>query len=177
MPAGPLAAAASRLLPMLRQSGAGMLVDIVRNRAPGVADVVEQVAGAFGVDATPGAIAERFAGASPRLQTELLQRVKEVEDSGVEHWKAMVAEINETMRAELTAKDWLQRNWRPIFALSTIALLPIYVLALFWLLLTGRGSEAGIFANALMLLLPLQLGVLGVYAGGRSWEKARGAAQ
>ena len=168
MPAGLLAAAASRLLPMLRQSGAGMLVDIVRNRAPGVADVVEQVA---------GAIAERFAGASAGLQTELLQRVKEVEDSGVEHWKAMVAEINETMRAELTAKDWLQRNWRPIFALSTIALLPIYVLALFWLLLTGRGSEAGIFANALMLLLPLQLGVLGVYAGGRSWEKARGAAQ
>ena len=170
-----LAAAARRLFPILVQSGSGFLADIVRQRAPGVATVIEKISGTFGTAATADAIADRFESADVPGRAQLLRMVREVEDDGLEYWQGMVQDINLSMRAEMKAKDWLQRNWRPIFALSSIVLIPVYVVLLFWLLLTGRVEEGGVFSGVLMLLLPLQLGVLGVYAGGRSYEKARGA--
>ncbi len=170
-----LAAAARRLFPILVQSGSGFLANIVRRRAPGVATVIEKISGAFGTAATADAIADRFESADDQGRAQLLRMVREVEDDGLEYWQGMVQDINLSMRAEMKAKDWLQRNWRPIFALSSIVLIPVYVVLLFWLLLTGRVEEGGVFSGVLMLLLPLQLGVLGVYAGGRSYEKARGA--
>ncbi len=67
-----LAAAARRLFPILVQSGSGLLANIVRRRAPGVATVIEKISGAFGTDATADAIADRFESADVPGRAQLL---------------------------------------------------------------------------------------------------------
>jgi hypothetical protein len=79
------------------------------------------------------------------------------------------------MRAEAVAGDAVQRWWRPIYAFELTA-----ECALVWAiaigdLMAGGGKIAAFVTGASSLLSVYwgaRFGVLGVYVGGRSYEKA-----
>lgn len=89
--------------------------------------------------------------------------------------KAQVSEIGETMRAEATSEDALQRWWRPLYALE-LSLIECPAFAITVLHALWNGHDAGIngFANLsglLMTYFGARFGVLGVYVSGRTREK------
>jgi hypothetical protein len=93
--------------------------------------------------------------------------------------KAQVAEVGATQRAEIASGDWIQRCWRPLYALE-LSLLECPGFAFTLLHELWVGHEAGIsgFANLSALLMTYfsaRFGVLGVYVTGRTREKTASA--
>jgi hypothetical protein len=89
--------------------------------------------------------------------------------------KQQVSEVGETMRAEVTSEDLLQRWWRPIYALE-LSLIECPAFALTLLHALWNGQEAGInglasLSGLLMTYFGARFGVLGVYVSGRTREK------
>jgi hypothetical protein len=90
--------------------------------------------------------------------------------------KAQVMQVGETQRAEIASDDFLQKGWRPIYALElSLVECPAFAATVLHALWTGH--EAGIsgFSNLSALLMAYfgaRFGVLGVYVTGRSREKA-----
>jgi hypothetical protein len=110
--------------------------------------------------------------AAQRAESEWLAALSEI-------GRAQVAEVAQTQRAEIAADDWLQRCWRPLYALE-LSLIECPAFALTLLHALWIGHEAGIngFANLsglLMAYFGARFGVLGVYVTGRSKEKVAGS--
>src|SRR4051794_28946274 len=95
--------------------------------------------------------------------------------------KKQVSEIGETMRAEATSEDTLQRWWRPLYALElSLVECPAFSLTLLHTLWTGFAPGINGFAalsGLLMTYFAARFGVLGVYVGGRTREKLAGAGE
>jgi hypothetical protein len=169
------------LLPALKQAGTGLLLNIVRKRAPAAAEVIERVVEGLGLPVPAGAsssdAAEAIATEFERDPETVVRALQAVEDSDRDRWVAasqMIDTINETMRAEQTAQDWLQRNWRPIFALVTVAMIPVTLGLLYSLILRGI-EDASLFSQVLMIVIPAMISVTGVYVWGRTKEKTLGS--
>lgn len=173
------AGAAGKLLPKLRQAGVGLLMNVVEKRAPAAGDMVRQILGGLGLPVPDtvdeGAVA--IAAAFDRDPPGVTQVLQQVENGDKEKWIAsaeIVDDINRTMRLEAKSQHWLVRSWRPIFALMTAAMTPVFMAMLYHLLLSGN-EQASIFGQAISIVLPPMLAVTGVYVWGRSKEKVSGA--
>lgn len=178
MPAPIVAAAAATLLPVLVEAGTGLLAGIVRSKSPAAAVVVEKIGAALGTAATPEAIAEAHQADPAGVEAT----VRQVEREEADMWRAlaaMAAEIHTTMRAEMTATEWLQRIWRPVYALELTA--ECFMLAATMVALLVAGDRLAIAAIADLsglgiTYLGARLGVLGVYVDARKREKLAGRA-
>ena len=89
--------------------------------------------------------------------------------------KAQVTEVAATQRAEIASGDWLQRCWRPLYALE-LSLIECPAFALTLLHALWLGHEPGIngfaaLSGLLMTYFGARFGVLGVYVSGRTREK------
>ena len=86
-----------------------------------------------------------------------------------------VAQVGKTQRAEIESRDWLQRSWRPIYALElSLIECPGFAFVLLHALWSGHETAINGFAAMSALLMTYfcgRLGVLGVYVTGRSREK------
>ena len=89
--------------------------------------------------------------------------------------KAQVAEVAATQRAEIASGDWLQRGWRPLYALElSLVECPAFALTLLHALWLGHEPGINGFAalsGLLMAYFGARFGVLGVYVSGRTREK------
>jgi len=137
------------------------------------------VADAFGAaaatpDAVHAAISDKAADlklaaeAAQKAETEWMSALAEI-------GKAQVGEVGETMRAEATSEDALQRWWRPLYALE-LSLIECPAFALTILHALWNGHDAGInglanLSGLLMTYFGARFGVLGVYVSGRTREK------
>lgn len=88
--------------------------------------------------------------------------------------RGSVAETQATIRAELTSEDFIQRLWRPLYALElTLECGALWVVLVheFW---TGDMTAINALIGATGLLVSywgFRFGVLGVYVSGRTREK------
>ena len=90
----------------------------------------------------------------------------------------MLAEVNQTMRAEQNAEDTLTRTWRPIFGIesglvySALGAAFVYAIAPSTSPINAVGQIGGYLSN----YLGFGASVLGVYVWQRSQEKRNGKA-
>lgn len=111
-----------KLLSLLLDAGAPLLVDIVRTEAPEpVARVVEALAGHLGTDATPDAIATRM----EMQPVETTAAIREVEERSAEYWRALATAA--AGQAALLAREdaresWFSWAWRPAMSWLQMAL-------------------------------------------------------
>jgi hypothetical protein len=85
-----------------------------------------------------------------------------------------VTETQKTIRAELTDGDWLQRLWRPFYALELTLECAALCTVLVHELWTGDIKTIDTMAGSATLLVTywgFRFGVLGVYFSGRTREK------
>jgi hypothetical protein len=158
--------------------GAPMLGSALGGPLGGMAGKI--VADAFGAaTATPEAVNTAIAsksGADLRIAAEAAQQAEAQWMSALaEIGKAQVSEVGETMRAEATSDDTLQRWWRPLYALElSLIECPAFALTLLHALWSGHEPGINGFASLsglLMMYFGARFGVLGVYVSGRTREK------
>jgi hypothetical protein len=158
--------------------GAPMLGSALGGPLGGMAGKI--VADAFGAAAsTPEAVQAAIAnksGADLRIAAEAAQQAEAQWMSALaEIGKAQVSEVGETMRAEATSEDALQRWWRPLYALElSLIECPAFALTLLHALWSGHETGINGFASLsglLMTYFGARFGVLGVYVSGRTREK------
>lgn len=140
---------------------------------------------ALGVDPTPDAINNSLNTTPPDI---LAAKLSAAESEAQARWPALaeiakadaaaastaLTSVGETMRAEATAADKLQRWWRPVYAFElTIECAAVWTIAIADILLgSGKISAFVIGASTLLSVYwGARFGVLGVYVGGRSYEK------
>lgn len=160
--------------------GAPLVAKMLRDNVGGMAgeiagSVVEQVAGQLGVAPTEDAVTAAYRQSPEAFGAALRQ----VEEDNAEHWAAMVAQVNETMRAEQTSSSLLQRIWRPVFGLVFSLSFAGTILTLMRAIWTSDVAAINAFASmAGFLIFAFSTGaaVLGVYVWQRSAEKKEGAA-
>jgi hypothetical protein len=132
-------------------------------------------------DASPAAVHTAIATADPAIAAAAAEKAEsEWAQALAQISKSQVEQVGETQRAEIASNDPLQRWWRPLYALE-LSLFECPAFALTVLHALWAGHDAGIngFANLSGLLITYfaaRFGVLGVYVGGRSFEKVAGAA-
>lgn len=101
------------------------------------------------------------------LKAQLAQAQGQVEARLYESETARLVAVNQTMQAETKSDGKLSRNWRPLFGLSFGV-----QLWFMWYVIASRGLEGVQMIAALPDLYWFSnLALLGVVAGGRSWEK------
>ena len=156
--------------------GAPLLGEALAGPFGGIAGKL--LADAFGAsDATPAAVSEAMArapdaataaDAASKAETEWLTALAAI-------GKAQVEQVGETMRAEATSGDPLQRWWRPVYALElSLVECPAFTATALHALWTGHEVGLNGFANLSGLLIAYfgaRFGVLGIYINGRSREK------
>ena len=168
------------------RAGAKLVGTLLRAKggaAGGVAaEMVDKIAGELGVEADPGAIVEAHRAAPDKVEAAIRDveaaNMKPIADALAAEADIM-ATIGETMRAEAASTSLLQRIWRPLHALELTLECPFWAWKLFTLF---TPQPAGtiipvVSASALIVLyFTLRFAVVGVYTGGRSFEKAAGKA-
>ncbi len=144
------------------------------------------LANALGVEPTPEAVdtalkttpageLQAKLSAAEAEATARYQYLSEVGKADADAAARSLTEVNATMRAEATAGDAVQRWWRPIYALElTLECVAVWVIAIADILYGG--SKVATFVLGSQTLLTTywmaRFGVLGVYVGGRTIEKA-----
>lgn len=144
------------------------------------------LADALGTEPTPEAVDDALKTTPPG---ELQDRLAAADSAAVARYQYLtafaqadadaaaraLAETQATMRTEATAGDVVQRWWRPIYAFElTLECALVWAIAIADLM-AGSGKVAGFVAGASGLLgiyWGARFGVLGVYVGGRTVEKA-----
>lgn len=187
----------SRLGGVLRNAGGGMLRDIIVRNLPEAGPVVDAIAARLGIpistdrDQTAGEIIARYeadrAALPPGEPSEVEIVAAAVEAERADEWAKALQNVaaaaiarEETMRSEAESAYWPVRYWRPIFAIIAAVSFPVSIVLLFILLrspvvgVPNPFEAATIFAGFCVVVLPVALGVLGVYVGARSFEKGRG---
>jgi hypothetical protein len=157
--------------------GAPMLGSALGGPLGGMAGKV--LADAFGAAAaTPEAVNAAISdkAADLKLAAEAAQKAENEWMAAVaEIGKQQVSEVGETMRAEATSEDVLQRWWRPLYALElSLIECPAFALTLLHALWIGHDAGINGMANLsglLMTYFGARFGVLGVYVSGRTREK------
>lgn len=184
----------SRLGGVLRNTGGGLLRDVIVRNLPESGPVVDAIAARLGIpisadrEQTAGEIVARHeaeAAAAPGVPTSVEQAAAAVEAERASEWAralsavaAAAQERERTMQSESRSPYWLVRNWRPIYALETIGEMMLIVAVFLWLLIAGEIERANLALGLLTgAYAALRVGVLGVYVGGRSFEKGRRVAQ
>jgi hypothetical protein len=127
-------------------------------------------------DASPTAVQQAMEGLDPASAAQMAQAAEDRWLAALaEIGRAQVAEVGQTMRAEATSGDLLQRWWRPLYALELSMIeCPAFALTLLRALWTGHDAGINGFALLSGLLIAYfgaRFGVLGVYVAGRSREK------
>jgi len=101
------------------------------------------------------------------LKAQLATAQGDVEARLYESETARIESVNATMRAESASDGALTKNWRPLFGIS----FGLQMWAMF-ILIMDRGMEGVEMIKQLPDMYWFSnLGVLGVVAGGRTWEK------
>jgi hypothetical protein len=157
--------------------GAPMLGSALGGPLGGLAG--KMLADAFGAAAaTPDAVhaAINDKAADLKLAAEAAQKAESEWMSALaEIGKQQVSEIGETMRAEATSEDVLQRWWRPLYALElSLVECPAFTITVLHALWNGHDAGINGLANLsglLMTYFGARFGVLGVYVSGRTREK------
>lgn len=134
--------------------------------------ILAQAVGA--TEVTPEAVAKALpssdADTMARAETAWADAIRAEADAQ----RGSVAEIQATIRAELSAEDALQRWWRPLYAFElTLECAALWVVLVheFW---TGDMTAINALIGATGLLVSywgFRFGVLGVYVSGRTREK------
>ncbi|WP_321337894.1 3TM-type holin [Breoghania sp.] len=169
----------SLLAPLLTEVGAPLLKNLITKHLGGAAGdvggaVVDAIADKVGVEANPQAISDAYQ-ADPAGVGEA---IRQVEIERREDWAAMLAEVNQTMRAEQKAKDKLTRIWRPLFGIefglvySALGAAFVYAIAAAESPINAVGQIGGYLST----YLGFGASVLGVYVWQRSQEKRNGKA-
>jgi hypothetical protein len=142
------------------------------------------LADVLGADATPNSVDVAISKTDPVAAAVAASSARQAEA----HWLAALAEagkvqveqVGQTMRAEAQSDDWLQRWWRPLYALELTAFeCPGFAVVLFHALWAGEPQAVNGFANLsglIMAYMAARFGVLGVYVSSRSKEKRATAA-
>jgi len=125
-------------------------------------------------DATPDAVGKALttSGTSQIVQAE--NTWAEAVRAEADAVRGSIAETQATIRAELDSEDWLQRLWRPLYALElTLECGALWIVLVheFW---TGDMTAINALIGATGLLVSywgFRFGVLGVYMSGRTREK------
>jgi hypothetical protein len=163
------------LVPQLIRLGAPLLGEAVGGPFGAIAGrILAQAVGA--AEATPSAVAEAVAKADPEAAAAA---VREAEDKWLaalaEIGRTQVAEIGQTQRAEIASDDFLQRCWRPLYALElSLFECPAFTIVAGHALWTANTDMINGFATLSGLLITYmsaRFAVLGVYVTGRSREK------
>ena len=137
------------------------------------------LADALGADTTPVSVNDAISKTDPVAAAVAASSARQAEAQWLaalaETGKAQVHEIGETMRAEASSEDRLQRWWRPLYALElTLFECPGFGVVLFHALWAGEPQAVNGFENLsglIMAYMAARFGVLGVYVSGRSKEK------
>jgi hypothetical protein len=143
------------------------------------------LATALGSEPTPEAIGKSLDSALDGDRTAARAAVAQAEAEWAKALadigKVQLAQVGETMRAEATSGDVLQRWWRPLYALElTMLECPAFALALGHALWDGAPARINGFAELsglLMTYMAARFSVLGVYVTGRSREKCAAKGQ
>jgi hypothetical protein len=167
------------LVPQLVRLGAPLIGQAIGGPFGAVAGKI--LAETFGAaEATPEAVGEAVAKADP---TAALAAAREAEDKWLaalsEIARAQVAEVGQTQRAEIASDDFLQRSWRPIYALElSLFECPGFAFVVGHALISGSAEAINGLAalsGLLITYMGARFGVLGVYVSGRSREKQASA--
>lgn len=161
------------------QVGAPLIAGLFRKSLGGAAgeiagSIVDSVAGQLGVAPTADAIESAYQAEPERVG----EAFRTIDVERREDLAAMLAEINQTMRAEHNAPGLLTRIWRPLFGIQ------------FGLVYTAIGAvlaytvgaadnpvgALGLTGGYITTYLGFGASVLGVYVWQRSAEKKAGAA-
>ena len=141
------------------------------------------LAEALGADAQPSAVDDALSRTDPVASAVAESAARQAEAQ----WLAMLAEVArvqvtqvaQTMRAEASSNDPLQRWWRPLYALElTLFECPGFAVALFHAVWSGEPQTVNGLVNLsglIMAYMAARFGVLGVYVSGRSREKQAAA--
>jgi|GEM_PF-4713627 len=162
--AGPIAGA---LLSVLTKSGAGILADIVRERSPGAAIVIERVANQLGVEPTPEAIVARF----EEDPGPIAGTIRAVEEIDRPTWDAFAgqAALLEREDARESRFSWA---WRPAMC---------WLLLFLWLWngvllpIVNAIAKAGLATMPWDQLLAFSGLWLAIYGGGNTIKSVMGA--
>lgn len=127
---------------------------------------------------TPGSVAATLTerGADTAIAADAVWRAETEWCAALaEVGKAQVAEVGQTMRAEIASDDLMQRWWRPVYALElSLVECPAFALTVLRALWLGQETSIAGFSTLSALLMAYfaaRFGVLGVYVSGRSREK------
>lgn len=122
---------------------------------------------------SPDQLQEKLSAAEAEAQAKwpaLAEMVKADDEAQSREIDALQA----TARAEAIASDPVQRWWRPFYAIElTIECILMWVIVIADLVI-GSGKVAGLFvqnSGVIITYWGARFGVLGVYVGGRSYEK------
>jgi hypothetical protein len=133
------------------------------------------LADALGAEPVPAEIGKAIEADPFAAQAAVQNAEAEWAKALAEIAKTQVAQVGETMRAEASSEDALQRWWRPLYALElTLIECPGFAAVLGHALWSGRADLINGLANLsglLMTYMAARFGVLGVYVTGRSREK------
>lgn len=160
----------SALLPVLIKVGTPFLAEIIRQKSPAAAVVVEKVAGALGVEPTEQAIADAYQ-AEPQ---KAAAAIKAVEQADPAFWQAFA--VADTNRAALLEREdkresFFSWGWRPAMSWTLIFL---WVWSLVLIPLANAIARAGIAAPSMADLTTFTGIWLAIYGGGHTLKAVLG---
>jgi len=113
-----------------------------------------------------------------KLKTQIISSQSELLKAAMENQTEQARIVNDTMRLEMQGKSWIQRYWRPIngicFAISVFFMAVGSVVLNAYGIFYSRPEIATMISlvnQSLMAIMTLQAAVVGITAGGRSFEK------
>lgn len=140
---------------------------------PGGAAAGKLLSNALGVKNEPEAIKQALRNDPDALvKIERLEKEheRELRSMTLQAETAQIAQINETMRAELKHDGWFKSGWRPgigwVLAFSIAGLMAALVYAMF-----SQPAKAPEIISSATIIISLMLGVLGVNIKKRSDDK------
>jgi hypothetical protein len=155
-------------LPLLVKAVTGALDSVDHPAAHAAAGALKDVGGAItGGQITPEQIAEA---------NRHVERMAEIDSTEA---REALAQINTSLRAEVSSEDWYVRRWRPTFGYAVAITWTATMGAVSWAIVAEPAQSPTIIA-ALVNTSPIwgiALGVLGVSVVKRSHDKAGGAPQ
>jgi hypothetical protein len=137
------------------------------------------LAEALGADPSPAAVNDALSKTDPVAAAVAASAARAAQANWLaalaETGKEEVAQVGQTMRAEIVSEDPLQRRWRPLYALElTLFECPGFGVVLFHALWNGKPEIINGLVNLsglVMAYMAARFGFHGVYVSGRSREK------
>lgn len=126
--------------------------------------------------AAAGVLADMDGVLAPEQVAEANRHLERMTELDTAEAREALAQVNQSLRAEVASEDWYVRRWRPTFGYAIAATWTATMAAVAWAIIAEPAQAPAIIA-ALVNTSPIwgiALGVVGVSVVKRSQDKARG---